>query len=288
MNDRNWNVLLSRIESGQCTPFLGAGISHPVLPLGGQIAEEWATEHKYPLPDKRDLARVAQYLAIHEEDPMWPKQLIQDRFKQAGKPNFSDPDEPHMALARLPLPLFITTNYDNFMVQALRECRKDPRQEVCLWNNSPTLQYEDTPLRSDPTLHPSPANPIVFHLHGRLDVLDSFVLTEDDYLEFLVAVSEKRETLLPHQIRMAVAGTTLLFIGYALHDWDFRVLHRGLVRGNPSLRRASVTVQMKESGAAQEYLERYFRESRVSVYWGDAKSFAEELTERWRKRHPDG
>ena len=41
------------------------------------------------------------------------------------------------------------------------------------------------------------------------------MLTEDDYLDFLVAVSRDEE-LLPHQIQRALAGTSLLFVGYRL------------------------------------------------------------------------
>ena len=96
-----------------------------------------------------------------------------------------------------------------------------------------------------PGFVPTPASPVVFHLHGRLSVPESLVLTEDDYLDFLVTVSRDQK-LLPHQIKRAMAGASLLFIGYRLADWNFRVLHRGLVMaGEPSLRRLSVTVQLR-------------------------------------------
>ncbi len=71
----NWNLLLSRIESGNCTPFLGAGAAAGTLPLGGDIAQRWADEYGYPLPDGGDLARVAQFIAVHD-DPMAPKERV--------------------------------------------------------------------------------------------------------------------------------------------------------------------------------------------------------------------
>src|SRR5262249_8534558 len=98
----------------------------------------------------------------------------------------------------------------------------------------------------------------------------------------------ERPDALPHQIRRAVSSTSLLFIGYALADWDFRVLHRGLVvRGDPSLRRVSVTVQLEETGDAAEYLESYFGKLNVSVYWGDATTFTQDLRERWDHHRRD-
>ena len=41
-NDVNWDLLLRRIKSGKCTPFLGAGSCVDVLPLSSEIAAVWA------------------------------------------------------------------------------------------------------------------------------------------------------------------------------------------------------------------------------------------------------
>ena len=75
LQDRDWTLLLRRIKDGKCTPFLGAGACAGILPLGGDIARDWANEYEYPLADNGDLARVAQYLAV-QYDPMFPKEEI--------------------------------------------------------------------------------------------------------------------------------------------------------------------------------------------------------------------
>jgi len=49
-------------------------------------------------------------------------------------PDFSQVDEPHSILASLPLSVYITTNYDNFMVQALKQHNKEPVRDFCTWN----------------------------------------------------------------------------------------------------------------------------------------------------------
>jgi SIR2-like domain len=245
------------------------------LPLGGDIAAKWAKEYSYPLSDGWDLARVAQFIAVHD-DPMAPKELLCVELKKYPLPDFSRTDEPHAALAELPLSLFITTNYDDLMFEALRA---DPRREICRWNRS--LALADVPRVLDPGFVPTPATPVVFHLHGHFDVPDSLVLTEDDYLDFLVAVS-RDDALLPHQIQKALAGASLLFVGYRLADWDFRVLHRGLVMaGEQSLRRLSINVQLPPNDdPSRDYLERYFGAMHVDVYWGNASEFATELRKR--------
>ncbi len=276
----NWNLLLSRIESGNCTPFLGAGAAAGTLPLGAEIARRWADESGYPLSDIADLARVAQFIAVHD-DPMAPKERLCAELKKHALPDFANEDEPHAALADLPLSVFVTTNYDDFMLEALRSKGKDPKREICRWNSSPTVA--DVPRVLDPGFVPTPASPVVFHLHGHFDVPDSLVLTEDDYLDFLVAIS-RDDGLLPHQIQKALAGASLLFLGYRLADWDFRVIHRGLVMaGEQSLRRLSVNVQLPPADhPSREYLERYFGAMNVQVYWGKASDFARELRERRR------
>lgn len=279
MTDDDWQLLLGRIESGNCTPFLGAGASVGTLPMASDIAERWAQEGSYPLGDRADLARVAQFLAVRMGDAMIPKERICSELAKVPQPDFTRAGEPHGTLAALPLPVFITTNYDGFMVEALRQQHKDPRPEICRWNQSPAVKGERVVLSAG--VVPTAASPIVFHLHGRLAVPESLVLTEDDYLDFLVAVSRDAR-LLPHQIKKALAGTSLLFIGYRLADWNFRVIHRGLVMaGESSLRRLSVTVQLRGTTAEREYLEKYFGAMNVRVYWGTASEFGAELHERW-------
>jgi SIR2-like domain len=286
MRDPDWRLLLARVEDGLCTPFLGAGAVVPALPLGSSIARKWAAEHEYPLEDDHDLARVAQYLSVYQDDAMYPKELICDELARLAPPDFSAPGEAHGVLAALPLPVFITTNYDDSMCAALRAMDKDPRREICRWNSSPALAAEPSPI-SEPGYEPTVANPLVFHLHGHLGLPESLVLTEDDYLDFLVAISRDPD-LLPHRIQRALAGTSLLFLGYRLADWDFRVIHRGLVAAmEASLRRLSVTVQLTPSDPARDYLDRYFSALKLRVYWGNAAEFAAELQTRWRQRVGD-
>ena len=169
------------------------------------------------------------------------------------------------------------------MYAALVAAGKQPRRELCRWNSSPALAAEPSPL-ADPGYVPTASSPLVYHLHGHLALPDSLVLTEDDYLDFLVAIA-RDPGLLAHQVQRALAGTSLLFIGYRLADWDFRVLHRGIVSTmEASLRRLSVTVQLAPGDAARDYLDRYFNAMKVRVFWGTASDFLAELTQRYAAR----
>src|SRR5436309_1887870 len=86
LRENDWKVLLRRLKEGTCTPFLGAGACFGILPLGAEIAGEWAKEYGYPFEDATDLVRVAQYVSIDFNDGTYPKDLIRDRFQAAAPP----------------------------------------------------------------------------------------------------------------------------------------------------------------------------------------------------------
>ena len=129
------------------------------------------------------------------------------------------------------------------------------------------------------------------------------VVTEDDYLDFLVNTSKdlsmsptgpQQRVVLPLRIRTAITNTTLLFVGYRLADLNFRVILRGLLGSlEHSTRRISITVQLKPEGPGaekeeeilriQDYLERYFDWTfNLQVYWGPAHQFVRDLRQHLR------
>ncbi len=282
LRENDWKILLQRLKTNRCTPFLGAGACYGALPLGADIARDWAKEFGYPFEDSTDLVRVAQFLSI-EFDGTYPKELISDRFATASPPDFHAPDEPHGLLADLRLPVYLTTNYDDFMARALTDRKSDPRRELCRWSDR--LDGIPSVFATQPDYRPTPANPIVFHFHGMLrlgeqDTPHSLVLTEDDYLEFLSNMV-KDGALIPPPIREALTNSSLLFIGYRLADWNFRVMYQCL----RSISRFSGLVVMKPPGGPnEENIIRYYRQQYsamdLKVYWGTAREFCAELRRR--------
>jgi hypothetical protein len=81
---KDWDDLLWFIKRGSCTAFIGAGASYPFLPLGGQLADDWAGSFNYPLKDSRDLPKLAQFIAIDHFE-MFPKHIIAEEFQKKIK-----------------------------------------------------------------------------------------------------------------------------------------------------------------------------------------------------------
>jgi hypothetical protein len=288
LDDRDWDNLLYRIKSGKCTPFIGPELLQKIVPTETELALAWAMEHAYPLNDPYNMPRVAQFLAVRR-DPAFPADEVARNLAQIKiRPNFDDPDEPHNFLASLPLPVYITTNYDNFMIQALQHRSRNAYQEMCRWNR----YIQDVPSIFDPgsTVTVSNTNPVVYHLFGHVQIPESLVLTEDDYLDFLVNISRGQD-IIPRQIEKALVTTSLLFIGYQLSDFKFRILFRGLVASlERSLRRTSIAVQLNPEppslqgitqAQVRQYVEGYLSRDDVRVYWGDSFEFIKELRARW-------
>jgi hypothetical protein len=281
LSDVDWGVLISRIRRGECTPFLGSGMSAEKIPLGAELARRLASdpEVNYPMPDADNLIKVAQYIAL-TIDTARPKEMVRDIIQTAGYPDFGSPDEPHMALAALPLPLYMTTNYDDFMYQALKKTAgKDPRFFINRWYDA--VQSFGRSAPEIPDINPSITKPAVYYFHGHTSDLTTMVLTEDDYLDFLIRISRDR-TLIPPRIEQAIGGTCLLFIGYSLNDTNFRVIFRALAEQQRNAQKKSITVQIPHGNAKiVNYLTRYFEGVGIRVYWGTARDFVGELKRRW-------
>jgi hypothetical protein len=313
--DDLWMTLRTSIDLGKCTPILGPGLLEPYLGSSRDLARQLAVKHHFPLAphDREDLPQVAQYLAITlGEDILQAEVVRQMRTELLGRygegladdltggspvgqlaqliaragarRRQQDPAEPHRVLAELPFPIYLTTNPDTLLADALRDAGKSPHLEPCRWR-------EDALGPSERDYEPTRENPLVSQLFGQIDAEDSdpMVLTEDDYFDYLIGVTRNSELISP-VVTSALASTALLFLGFRLDDWDFRVLFRSIMRQEGRHRRrryVHVAVQIDpeegrivEPKRARRFLERYFEGANIQIYWGNVEDFTRALRER--------
>jgi hypothetical protein len=294
LSEQDWSDLLEKIEGGSCTPFLGAGASRTILPTGENLAEQWADKFGFPFPHRRsELPAVAQFVGISKENDIWPKEEVVRSFKRivSGidlQEAFRQPNA-LSTLADLPFPVYMTTNYDDLLFQALQAKGKNPKFDICCWNQITKDLPIHSPLKDRKVLfEPSAQCPVIFHLHGHQRFPQSIVLTEDDYYNFIVAMSQRPKTnlntMLPPRILQAIKHGSLLFIGYRLTDLSFLVLFRTLFEESKSgqqFENLAVQLPHKDGAAAQEYLRKYYGRYHIKIFWGDATAFVRELRDRW-------
>jgi hypothetical protein len=279
--ERDWQTLAININGQNCTPFLGAGAAFPTLRLGKEIAQQWAKEYLYPFDDSSNLARVAQYVAVQHGTAFVPKSMIVKEI--AGKkPSEPSDDDPHRILAELGLPLYMTTNYDNFMHEALLRASRPAVRAHCQWHTGLGIKR----LKRQ-QLDPTRETPVVYHLHGIAEDPRSIVITEEDYLNFLILTSADKN-LIPPQIAEAFSNKSLLFLGYSLQDINFQVLFRRFADMISSSETKHFAVQIDPAtdpvhGEAQRiYLQKQLHGKQVKVFWGNCAEFCLKLRDHCR------
>jgi hypothetical protein len=220
------------VREGQCILFLGAGVhapppeSSPFVypaeqrpPLGSALSEQLASSlgarlgAVLPDEDPRNLQRIALFYEMERSR----HQLVEEirTSVQDGK----QPSPALRALAELDFPLIITTNYDQLLEQALVLAGKQPRISVYSPSLEATVDFRD----------PSPQNPVVFKVHGDVDRPETIVVTDEDYIQFVLRMSNKDPyDPLPLTLKYHLTGWTTLFVGYSLLDYNLRLLFKSL------------------------------------------------------------
>jgi len=199
--------------------------------------------------------------------------LVGDRLRK----NATDP---HRILAELGACVYVTTNFDPLLEWALEANAKTPQLVRTPW------RYKRKPLA---TLEldvkvPSARAPLVYHVFGAFGPAadEGLVLTEDDYFDYLL--DAKTAKLFPSEVASALVDNSLLFLGFRLTDWHFRVLFRLMMSlpGREKLRDyCHVAVQldpdlqtMADVEGAKQYLAEYLgKEANIDIFWGSAEDF---------------
>lgn len=323
--DEKWEPLIASIRDRECTPILGSGLTDFWFGSRRQIARQLADDFHFPMGDhhREDLSHVAQYLSIQksgqfpyrtllhsccQEIRQRHADLVPDEWCQIPLERMAREDlldhlnrlmihvwdqrnhlpEPHRLLARLPLPIYLTTDPSELLTVALQRAGRDPQVVLSPWNDF-TRKHRSI-YKTEPAYRPTPERPLVYHLFGRLQDPESLVLTEDDYFNYLIGITRNKNRI-PGEVRRYLTDSALLFLGFQMVDWNFRVFFRGLMSQEGRDRRndyAHVAVQIApeedrilEPQGAKRYFEDYFLKDSISIYWGSIDDFAQELMRRW-------
>jgi hypothetical protein len=243
------------LSDGEVIPFLGAGVNYGVRPPqsswnaaessfppdGAELSRFLAEKVNFPADEDleiRDLAKVSSYY-VEISSRRRLRKLLRGTFEREWPVS-----DIHTYLAEVPAPLLImTTNYDDLMERALARAnrpydvvihvtdRKDYANAVAWWKHQATepIYIEPNKLNLDMT-----ARTVVYKMHGTFDrasaKLDSYVITEEDYVEFLSRMTSQRAV--PSAFMRHIRSRRFLFLGYSLRDWNLRVVLKNLRETN--------------------------------------------------------
>lgn len=315
-----WPDLVQAIRDKRCTPIIGPGMLEFLIGPTSQLARQWADTQNFPMApfSRTDLPRVARYLATIQSpayptgqfsqyllDELWRRHgdklngftrasPLPDLITQVGTVlRQQNENDPYRVLANLPIEVYLTTTPDDLLLDALKETGvKDPQVALCPWNRD--IEQPDSAFAADPNYKPSVTKPLVYYLFGRLDQPDSLVISEDDYFNYLIwsiADQNRGTPFTPTSVSKVLARNALLFLGFEIDDWDFRVLFHSITNpeGGQAKRPKSVAVQITpdettflQPRQARKYLEKYYSGFRVNtnVFWGRGPDFLRQVWER--------
>ena len=228
--DDTVELLAQAVNLKRCILFLGAGVHAPPPrdsafaysaerrpPIGSALSQNLATScnltARFPREDPSNLQRVALFYEIARSRHQLVN-AVTDAVQTGKRPS------PMLeALARLDFPLVITTNYDQLLENALRAAGKEPRVAIYTPRLEPTTDYRD----------PTAESPIVFKIHGDVSRPESIVITDEDYIQFVLRMSNKDPyDPVPLTLKYYLTGWTTLFVGYSLLDYNLRLLFKTL------------------------------------------------------------
>jgi hypothetical protein len=222
--------IASAVTDKHCILFLGAGVHAPPPegsefvypgaqrpPIGSALSRELAAScalpDRFPAEDVSNLQRVSLFYEIARS-----RRLLVEAVNAAVNTG-KQPSPMLRALAELGFPLIITTNYDQLFERALYMQGKQPRAAVYTPNLEPTTDHRD----------PTAESPVVFKIHGDILQPETIVITDEDYIQFVLRMSNKEPyDPVPMTLKYHLTGWPTLFVGYSLLDYNLRVLFKTL------------------------------------------------------------
>jgi hypothetical protein len=300
------------LREGRVIPFLGAGASlvgrdtsqawdpnaSRFPPSGAELARYIAERSGFPAQDERDsddLAKVSSYAADISGRP-----LLRRRLRAALNHPYQG-GALHKMLAEIPTHLMIVvTNYDTMVEEAFRAAGKPfdlivyPAERPAFGNSLlwwPHGEKEPVPIEAKELDVDLDNTTVIYKMHGTIwpeaEQWDNFVITEEDYVEFLSRMTTNTSSAVPAQFYQYSRNRSFLFLGYSLRDWNLRVVLRNLRRqvenagdAGPNIEDVpSWAIQLKPSALEQRLWDR----RNVNIFDMDINEFVTKLIA-WKTR----
>jgi TIR domain/SIR2-like domain len=282
LDDDAWDDLLSFIEERRVIPIVGPELLMVPTDHGPRLLYDWAAEklaarlsvNTRELPQPLTLNDVVcVFLAgrgRREEAYVRLRSIIKDAA-------FEPPRALRHLAAISDFDLFVSTTCDSLLESAinLERFAGAPTTEV--------MSYAPNRVVDLPVERERMARPLVYHLFGKLSASPTYVISDEDLLEFICALQS--EHLVPEKLFYELEHNHLLFIGSNFTNWLARLFLRMAKRQRLSDPRDVGEVLADSHSSADERLVSFLQQVsvRTRIYVG-AERFVEELHTRWQAR----
>jgi hypothetical protein len=282
LDDDAWDDLLNFIEERRVIPIVGPELLMVATDRGPRLLLDWVAEklatrlnvNTADLPQPYTLNDVVcWFLAARgrrEEAYVRLRSIIKDA-------NFEPPRALRQLAAITDFDLFVSTTFDSLLESAIDSERfaGTPSTEV--------LSYAPNRVADLPTERDRLQRPVVYHLFGKLSASPTFVISDEDLLEFICAL--QNEHLAPEKLFHELEHSHLLFIGSNFSNWLARLFLRMAKRQRLSDPRDVGEILADDHSSQDTRLMEFLQQVsvRTRIYRG-AERFVDELHGRWQAR----
>jgi hypothetical protein len=283
LDDDAWDDLLSFIEERRVVPIVGPELLRVETPSGPRLLLDWVAEklagrlnvNVAELPQPYTVNDVVCWFLSargrREEAYVRLRGIIKDA-------NFEPPPALRQLAAITDFDLYVSTTFDPLLEMAinLERFNGTPGTEVLAYAPNRVV---DLPCERDRL-----QRPVVYQLFGKLSASPTYVVSDEDLLEFICALQS--EHLVPEKLFHELEHNHLLFIGSNFTNWLARLFLRMAKRQRLSDPRDVGEVLADDHSGQDARLMSFLQQVsvRTRIYLG-AERFVEELHSRWQGRH---
>ncbi len=277
-----WDDLLNYIEERRVIPIIGPDLLRVQTDAGVRPLYEWLAE-KLAAKLSVDIVGLPQPLTLNDVMCCYLGQ--RGRREEAYTRLRSIMREvefaPPLALRQLAqitdFDLFVTTTFDPLLENAINLERHGGAA------SAEVIAYAPNRVADLPSERSQLQRTVVYHLLGRLSASPTYVLSDEDMLEFICALQS--EHLTPEKLFHELEHNHLLLIGSDFSNWLARLFLRMAKRKRLSDPRDFTEVfaddHTMQDGRLVAFLQQVSVRTRV---YGGAEAFVAELHARWSKR----
>jgi hypothetical protein len=286
LDDDAWDDLLNFIEEKRVIPIIGPELLKVETDAGPRLLYDWIAEKlatrlgvdPSQLPQPYTLNDVVCWFLSSRGRREEAYTRLRSILREA---NFAPP----LALRQLAqitdFDLYITTTFDPLLEQALNNERFHGAQSTEVIAYAPN-RVADLTVERDQS-----QRPVLYHLLGRLSASPTYVISDEDTLEFVCALQS--EHLTPEKLFHELEHNHLLLIGSNFSNWLARLFLRMAKRRRLSDPRDVGEVLADSHTGKDNRLMSFLQQVsvRTRIYTG-AEQFVDELHRRWMTRRKPG
>jgi len=282
LDDDAWDDLLNFIEERRVIPIVGPELLMVATDRGPRLLHDWVAEklaarlnvNTTELPQPYTLNDVVCWFLANrgrrEEAYVRLRSIIKDA-------NFEPPQALRKLASITDFDLFVSTTFDSLLESAINLERSGGTPSTDVLSYAPN-RVTDLPSERDRL-----QRPLVYHLFGKLSASPTYVISDEDLLEFICAL--QNEHLAPEKLFHELEHNHLLFIGSNFSNWLARLFLRMAKRQRLSDPRDVGEVLADNYTLQDQRLVDFLQQVsvRTRIYRG-AERFVEELHARWSAR----